>query len=149
MLTSFSGNLFCALETGHVIVIGGRSIDSASSVNLNLSTGKGSIADIPLHISVRFHEDVILRNSRIEGNWGREEREDNLHEFAQPNPLIAGDTFQVYILVGDDRFHIAVNGAPHSTFKFRMPLDDIRCLTVNKDVQYIHQIDHRQAFPFP
>lgn len=90
MLTSFSGNLFCALETGHVIVIGGRSIDSASSINLNLSTGKASPANIALHISVRFHEDVIVRNTRIEGTWGTEEREDNLHEFAQPNPLIAG-----------------------------------------------------------
>lgn len=90
MLTSFSGNLFCALDTGHVIVIGGRSIDSASSINLNLSTGKASPANIALHISVRFHEDVIVRNTRIEGTWGTEEREDNLHEFAQPNPLIAG-----------------------------------------------------------
>lgn len=78
------------METGHVIVIGGRSIDSASSINLNLSTGKASPANIALHISVRFHEDVIVRNTRIEGTWGTEEREDNLHEFAQPNPLIAG-----------------------------------------------------------
>lgn len=91
MLTSFSGNLFCALETGHIIVIGGRSIDSASSVNFNLSTGKASGANIALHISVRYHEDVIVRNTRIEGSWGDEEREDNLHEFAQPNPLIAGE----------------------------------------------------------
>lgn len=91
MLTSFSGNLFCALETGHALAIGGRSIDGASSININLSTGKTSPANVALHISVRFHEDVILRNSRLDGAWGEEEREDNLHEYAQPNPLIAGE----------------------------------------------------------
>lgn len=90
MLTSFSGNLYCALETGHVIVVGGRSIDSASKVNLSLSTGKVSLANVALHISVRFHDDVIVRNSKLDGQWGNEEREDNLHESAQPNPLIAG-----------------------------------------------------------
>lgn len=62
---------------------------------------------------------------------------------------IVGDTFQVYIFVGDDRFHIALNGAPYCTFKFRLPLEEIRCLAVDKDVQYIHQIDHRQTFPSP
>lgn len=90
MLTSFSGNLFCGLETGHILVIGGRSIDSASGVNVNLTTGKKYDSDIALTLSVRFHEDAIVRNSKIDGSWLEEEREDNLHEFAQPNPLIAG-----------------------------------------------------------
>lgn len=63
--------------------------------------------------------------------------------------MLPGDTFQIYILVGDDRFHVAINGAAHSTFKFRLPLEDIRCIAVDKDVQNIHQVDHRQAFPFP
>lgn len=90
MLTSFSGNLFCSLETGHVIVIGGRSIDSASRVNFSLASGKAAPSDNALHMSVRFHEDVIVRNSRHNGQWGKEERDEHIHEFAQPNPIVAG-----------------------------------------------------------
>lgn len=42
-----------------------------------------------------------------------------------------------------------MNGAPYCSFKFRQPLSEIRCIGVHKDVQYIHQIDHRQIFPSP
>lgn len=102
MLTSFSGNLFCGLETGHVIVIGGRSIDSASSINFNLSSGKASPSNIALHFSVRFHEDVIVRNTREDGEWGKEEREDHLDQFAPPNPLVAGEKSTRSFYRGDE-----------------------------------------------
>lgn len=107
MLTSFSGNLFCALETGHVIVIGGRSIDGATSINFNLSSGKASPSNIALHVSVRFHEDVVVRNSREDGDWGEEEREDHLDQFAPPNPLVAGGkTMSSLIGVTTTNLHI-------------------------------------------
>lgn len=98
MLTNFNGNLFCTLETGHILVVGGRSIDSAARIDINLAAGKMEGINVPLHISARFHEDTIVRNSLIDGVWGEEHREENLHELTVPNPLIAG----MYLLrIGD------------------------------------------------
>jgi Galactoside-binding lectin len=51
--------------------------------------------------------------------------------------------------VGDKSFHIAVNGRKYCDYNFRCPLEDIRTITVHKDVQLINQVDHRQAYPSP
>lgn len=90
MITQFSGNLSCPVEVGHSFVIAGRSVDGASRVDINFAQGKMSGCPVPLHISIRFHEDIILRNSKIEEDWGDEEREDNLHGLTTPNPIIPG-----------------------------------------------------------
>lgn len=92
MITQFSGNLSCPVEVGHSFVIGGRSVDGASRVDINFAQGKINGCPVPLHISIRFHEDIILRNSKIEEDWGDEEREDNLHGLTAPNPIIPGIT---------------------------------------------------------
>uniref|UniRef100_A0A1B0CFH5 Galectin n=1 Tax=Lutzomyia longipalpis TaxID=7200 RepID=A0A1B0CFH5_LUTLO len=150
MLTHFAGNIFCTVEPGHIFAIGGKTLDGASRVDINLTSGKGEGAPIPLTISVRFHEDIIVRNtSHEDGSWGVEEREDNLDTYTVPNPLLAGESFKVYILVGDSKFHIAINGCRYCTYMFRTPLEDIRAITVNHDIQVVNQVDHRQAFPSP
>jgi hypothetical protein len=51
--------------------------------------------------------------------------------------------------VGDNRFHIAVNGRKYCDYHFRYPLEDIRAITVQRDVQIVTQVDHRQAYPTP
>uniref|UniRef100_A0A1B0D548 Galectin n=2 Tax=Phlebotomus papatasi TaxID=29031 RepID=A0A1B0D548_PHLPP len=150
MLTHFAGNIFCTPEPGHIFVIGGKSLDGASKLDINLTSGKHELAPVPLTISVRFHEDIIVRNTFHEdGSWGDEEREDNLDAYTVPNPLIAGENFKVYILVGDTKFHIAINGRAYCTYTFRSALEDIRAITITNDVQVVSQVDHRQAFPTP
>uniref|UniRef100_A0A1L8DQD9 Galectin n=1 Tax=Nyssomyia neivai TaxID=330878 RepID=A0A1L8DQD9_9DIPT len=150
MLTHYSGNIFCTVETGHIFVIGGKTLDGASRVDINLTSGKNEEASVPLTLSVRFHENVIVRNtSHEDGSWGVEEREDNLDSYTVPNPLIAGENFKIYILVGDTKFHIAINGRPYCTYLFRTTIEDIRAITVNHDIQEVNQVDHRQAYPSP
>ncbi|KAL9694866.1 hypothetical protein quinque_014151 [Culex quinquefasciatus] len=60
-----------------------------------------------------------------------------------------GEIFRLYILVGDDKFHVAINGHPYCTYGFRGPLADIRTIRIDKDIQQIVQVDHRQAYPAP
>ncbi|XP_058811288.1 32 kDa beta-galactoside-binding lectin lec-3-like isoform X2 [Topomyia yanbarensis] len=117
--------------------------------DINFLSGKSEEADNILHFSVRFLEDIIVRNSKIEGGWGPEERHDGLNELTAPNPITPGELFKLYILVGDDKFHIAINGQPYCTYTFRAPLSEIRAISLFKDIQQIIQIDHRQAFPTP
>lgn len=67
-------------------------------LDINLKSGKHEEATIPLHISVRFDEDIIIRNSYLgNGNWSGEEREDNIHDYSLNNPLIAGTIRSIFI----------------------------------------------------
>jgi hypothetical protein len=59
-------------------------------VSVNLTGGKADQANKILHLSVRFYEDIIVRNSKYEDTWGAEERDEGLDEFAVQNPLVAG-----------------------------------------------------------
>lgn len=55
----------------------------------------------------------------------------------------------MYILVGDNRFSIAINDDPYCMYDFRLPVDEIRTIEVTRDLQSISQIDHRSVFPQP
>lgn len=148
-MTSFSGNVYGPVEVGHIFVVSGKTIDDASNLIINLAAGKVGDFDIPFHFSVRFHSENIVRNSfSVEGDgWMEEEIEENL--LSSPNPIIAGWDFKVYILVGDEKFHVAVNDQPFCTFNYRLPLESITAIQVLGDVQRIYQVDHRRAYPTP
>lgn len=60
-------------------------------LDINLKSGKHEESATPFHLSVRFHEDIIVRNTKNEeGEWGEEEREENLNELTVPNPILPG-----------------------------------------------------------
>lgn len=147
MLTSYQGNVHGPVEVGQIFVISGKTIDGASNLIINLASGKFGEHDIPLHMSVRFHSENIVRNAIVGLEWGEEETEENL--LSSPNPIISGWDFKVYILCGDDKFHVAINEIPFCTFRYRLPLEAIHALVVVGDVQKIYQVDHRRAYPSP
>lgn len=144
-LTSFAGNVLGPVEVGQIFVVSGKTIDGATNLVLNLASGKVGEVDIPFHFSVRFHTETIVRNSLIDHAWGNEEVEDNL--VSSPNPIIPGWDFKIYIMAGDERFHVSINEHPFCTYDYRLPLESIRAIQVVGDVQKIFQIDHRRAYP--
>jgi hypothetical protein len=147
MLTYYNGNLHGDVEVGHVFVISGKTIDGASEFSIDLAGGKPENVDIPFHMSVRFHQDCIVRNSVVEEQWGAEEIFENL--FSSANPIISGWDFKIYILVGDEKFHVSINEQPFCFYNFRAPLDTIKTLRIHGELQKIFQIDHRRIFPSP
>lgn len=147
MLTSFRGNLYGPIDVGHVFVISGKSVDGANIFYVNLASGRSDDADIPLHVSVHFHSETILRNSLIDQAWGDEEVDESL--MTSTNPIVAGWDFKILIMTGDEKFHIAINDQPFCTFNYRLPLDVIHTLIIGGDVQKIFQVDHRKVFPSP
>lgn len=149
MITQFAGNLFCPPEPGHVLVIGGKTVDAAERLDIELRAGKALEDDVLLLISIRFHSDTVVRNAKVHGAWGEDEIEDHVDSMVTSNPLAAGDRFRVYVLVAADRFHIALNDMHYCTFTFRGDVGDIRTVKVSKDVQMIHQVDHRRVYPSP
>lgn len=62
-------------------------------MDLNLRSGKNKNDDIALNISVDFHEKVINRNSRINGEWGHKECKENFErEDNKLNPIESGES---------------------------------------------------------
>lgn len=61
-------------------------------MDLNLRSGKNKHDDIILNLSTNFHEKVITRNTRSNGEWGIEERDEHLYEREDEslNPIVAG-----------------------------------------------------------
>lgn len=122
-------------------------------LDLNLRNGKKKDTDIALHLGVRFYAKAMIRNSRHNGEWGTEEREQDLYSKTNPNPvknpIEAGEIFKFYILIGDQQFLIDVNNQPFCTFKYRMSIDSIRTIQLKHDLQFVTQVDHRSVFPFP
>lgn len=63
-------------------------------LDLNLRSGKSEESNIVLNLSVDFHEKAICRNSRINGEWGIQEREENTYDSREDqslNPIISGN----------------------------------------------------------
>lgn len=191
-MVHFIGNLASIVKPGHIFVISGRtSVDGTRYSNIkwppkiqnfihslfpfpkirldiNFKTDKTNAALIPLHLSVRFEDEIIVRNTKCAYGWGPEERDRHLSDEAMPNPIVLGETlkcswmdwisfsiilpgelFKFNIFVGDNRLHIAINDHVYCTYKCRLPIENVRTLEITKDVTEILQVDHRTVYPTP
>lgn len=88
--------------------------------------------DIAFHFNPRFNEDnrkVIVCNSMLQNNWGKEER--TLPRF----PFEAGKPFKIQILCEADCLKVAVDDAHLLQYKHRIKdLNQITKLRVAGDV---------------
>ncbi|XP_049595856.1 galectin-3b [Syngnathus scovelli] len=120
------------LRSGSVIHIKGNINSNADRVTVDLSTDR----DLMFHFNPRFNESgrkVIVRNSRIGGRWGNEER--NLTRF----PFAAGQPFEMKIECTSSMFKVSVQGSHLLEFKLRggNP-SQIRSLDIYNDLSLSH-----------
>uniref|UniRef100_A0A9J7XGA3 Galectin n=1 Tax=Cyprinus carpio carpio TaxID=630221 RepID=A0A9J7XGA3_CYPCA len=123
---------FCSFTNGiynkMLITIAGEIKLNANNFTVNFKRG----SDIAFHLNPRFNEggrQVIVRNSMIGNQWGREERE--LPSF----PFVPGKPFELKILCTDTEFKVAVNKSHLLEYKHRIrELNQIRDLSVYGDV---------------
>jgi hypothetical protein len=132
---------------GQVFVIGAKTIDAANKFHIHFSNGKNKNANIHLGITVKFREDTISRYSRFDDERNPEEISENLSQEFLANPIISGDFFKIYILMGDDRFHIAFNDVDYCHYKYKSDISDIHTISLMGDIQIVSQIDHRRIYP--
>lgn len=59
---------------------------------MNLRSGKHKGDNIILNLCVDFHEQTITRNSRLNGEWGEKENDENLFDRKNDklNPIVPG-----------------------------------------------------------
>lgn len=83
------------------IVVSGIALPSAERLQINLYSGN----DIALHLDIRFRENVVVCNTKMNGIWGSEERSP-----IEKMPFIPGQRFSVCITCEADYFRVDVNG---------------------------------------
>lgn len=128
--------------TGHVFIISGKILFNAQKFNVSLMCGKAGNSDIAMMLFCNFGDGKVGRTSLVNGNWNETE------DYAKVlNPFKQGEDFTVHILVGDDRFHVSINDESFCTYNFKIPVKEIKTISVSGDLESITQVDHRLVFP--
>ncbi|XP_061551915.1 galectin-3b isoform X2 [Phycodurus eques] len=128
----FSQKIPDGLRTGKIISIKGNIKPNANKVTVDLCSGH----DLAFHFNPRFNENgkkAIVRNSKIGGRWGNEER--SLPRF----PFVAGQPFELRIECASDMFKVFVQGSHLLDFHHRLPnVRQIQKLDIYGDVTLSH-----------
>ncbi|EEC13175.1 galectin, putative [Ixodes scapularis] len=85
--------------------------------------------DIALHLSPVFSPPPrVVRNSIQQQQWGPEE------SHGDPFPLVAGQPFEILVLVEHDHYKIAINGAHYAEFRHRLPVHRVTHVAIDGEV---------------
>lgn len=149
-VSKYCGRLF-PVAAGQVISIVGKVCNNPDRFDIDLRSGNES-ADILLHVSARFQgEPVVVRNTKVGGKWGQEERAENLFPHNNLNPIKLGGDFKIDIFVDQYAYFISIDDKPFCTYGHRIPLEDIQMICISSDVEAIYQVNQKnsQVRPWP
>ncbi|KAM9420388.1 uncharacterized protein ACWYII_020994 isoform 2-T2 [Salvelinus alpinus] len=125
----YNQNLQRGIYDKMMITIMGRIKPNAKQFTVNFLRGK----DIAFHLNSRFNEggkQAVVRNTKVGEHWGKEERHTQ-----GSFPFMAGQSFEMKILVTSGEFKVAVNGAQLFEFKHRVrELNQIDRINILYDV---------------
>lgn len=94
------------------------------SFAINLTLGH-THNDIALHVNPRLPQNYIVRNTKINGRWGKEEVTSSL-----PFLLKRGERFTIQILVTESCYLMSVNGLHYTTYAHRIPYEKVTCIQI-------------------
>nr|XP_045010707.1 galectin-3 [Jaculus jaculus] len=110
-----------------LITIMGTVKPNANRIALDFKRGH----DVAFHFNPRFNENnkrVIVCNTKVDNNWGKEERQSAF-------PFESGKPFKIQVLVEPDHFKVAVNDAHLLQYNHRMKnLREISSLGISGDI---------------
>ncbi|XP_073340225.1 galectin-8-like [Pagrus major] len=133
----YTGPIPGGLHPGEIIIIQGTVPPDADRFQMDLSSGCSTKprSDVALHFSPRFKgSPCVVCNSLLQESWGKEE---TLHQL----PYKRGAPFETIILVHDDIFKVAVNGAHLLEFKHKIPLNRVDTFSISGNVR-VHAIGY-------
>jgi len=118
-----------SLQPGLMIRINGTISPNANQFAINLQLGPrvNPRDDIALHFSPIFYPPQrVVRNSLKSLQWGAEESHG-------PFPFVAGQQFEIIILVEHNFYKIAINGYHYCEFNHRLPFNHVSHITADGD----------------
>uniref|UniRef100_A0A2K6R5S5 Galectin n=1 Tax=Rhinopithecus roxellana TaxID=61622 RepID=A0A2K6R5S5_RHIRO len=114
-----------------LITILGTVKPNANRIALDFKRGNDRGNDVAFHFNPRFNENnrrVIVCNTKLDNNWGREERQSVF-------PFESGKPFKIQVLVESDHFKVAVNDAHLLQYNHRVKqLNEISKLGISGDI---------------
>lgn len=110
------------------------------TVNLSVNT---TGRDIAFHINPRLTQRYIVRNCKINNEWGSEEVTSAL-----PFRLKSDQNFSIQVLVTESEYFLSVNGHHFASFRHRIPYTKVTCLQVFGDVTNV-QVDQLAILQYP
>uniref|UniRef100_A0A3B4ANL3 Galectin n=1 Tax=Periophthalmus magnuspinnatus TaxID=409849 RepID=A0A3B4ANL3_9GOBI len=82
----YQGMIAGGLSPKRTIIIRGMLPYGASRMAINFIVSR--TGDIAFHLNPRLNEGLVVRNSKIGGGWGKEEREINFNPFAEGHCIV-------------------------------------------------------------
>ena len=141
-----------SVKVGHIFVISGYSGRFANNLKILLSCGKVEDSNAALSLETKFADRKIIRSAFVGGNFVNEECSSSSEianlSYENSMPLRPGEQFTFCILVGDDRFHIAVNDASYCQYKYQISPEQIRSIMIYGDMDALVKVNHLKMFPF-
>lgn len=126
----FKHRLPLRMTVGTLVSVRGTIFPHTEKFEINFFNEKG---DAYVHINPRFSENVIVRNSKLNGKWGEEERSRSI------GPLCSSPTFEMMILFNQQSCSIASNGVHLFKYFYRMPMDEIEGIGIIGDID-VHSV---------
>lgn len=127
----YNTNIYGGLYPNKVIVISGTVTGHPKRFHVNLKFHGG----IAFHFNPRFDEHTIVRNSKLNDCWGKEERQ-------MPSCgmcFAPGQNFVIEIVCEQHAFRVNANGNHVCNFNYRVPhLNQIDTLQIEGDVTLHH-----------
>ncbi|XP_017773770.1 PREDICTED: galectin-6-like isoform X2 [Nicrophorus vespilloides] len=115
------------IHLGSMIFLTGVTESKCVRFAVNFLTATG---DIAFHFNPRLDRRIVVRNSRVEGSWDKEECTSMLKfGFSLNKP------FSIGILLTTSEFMVSVDGKHHSAYAYRIPMNTITTLEVEGPVK--------------
>ncbi|KAK9870500.1 hypothetical protein WA026_008057 [Henosepilachna vigintioctopunctata] len=117
---------------GSVITLSGCFSEDAERIGINLdadstykirSKAHVELENTVLHINPRFSDDFVVRNTMIDGKWGKEERDGVM-------PFARGQEFTLKIVTTEDAFILFVDNQKFCSYRHRLPPQSVSHLSI-------------------
>lgn len=143
----FAGTILGGLRPGEMVLIQGSVLKDCTRFQVDFTCGSSTKprADVAFHFNPRLSKSpCIVCNTLQQERWGKEEI---LHKM----PFVLGGSFEIIVLVQQDVFKVAVNGAHVLEYKHRLDLDRVDTLDISGkvNVQAIGVIPSSNTDPPP
>lgn len=115
------------MKVGDMAFIRGTPPQGAEKFVVNVQCGPGKMDDITFHINPQFPKGAVVRNSRLDEQWGQEETNGSM-------PFTEDQPFDLIIAASSLGYHTWVDGKEFADFTHRQDINTATTLFIEGDL---------------